>query len=213
MLARIAAYYARRIVNVNVNVVAAGLLSLVPVLACVRLTEWALSKGYVDGDKLHVSDKVLIGAVTLVADLTFDVLIYYALHWLANHAGWLKDHRLKQIEAVADAAVESSPFFKDATRVQLQRAVLSPLLYVMLLGTQQLLMQVHHVQATWATVIAFAVGIGSARVVHTLWMLREERSQRAAIAAGKVAELPKAAAPEPHPIWEKKGDDATAGKR
>lgn len=179
MWQRIGAWYSRRVINVNVNVIAAGLLALIPVLGCVHLTEWALSKGIVDGDRLHVSDKFIIGAVTFFADIIFDVAIYYILHWLANHTPWLKRTRQAQIEAVADAAVESVPFFKDATKVQLQRAVLSPLLYFLWLGTQQSLLHFTDIRTTAATTIGFLVGVGAARSLHTIWMLREERQFKA----------------------------------
>lgn len=208
MLHRLAALYCRRIINVNVNVIAAGLIALLPVLICVHLTELALAKGIVDGDRLHVSDKLIIGGVTFVSDIVFDVVIYYLLHWLANHAPWLKAQRLKQIEAVADAAVESSPFFKDATRVQIQRAVLSPLLYILWIGTQQFLMHAYMFSTKWSTVWGFLVGVGIARTLHTFWMLREEAAKRDALAADKLnalrtIDLPKA---DPHPIWERSKD-------
>lgn len=204
MLSRLADWYSRRIVNVNVNVIAAGLLALLPVIACVHLTEWALSKGIVDGDRLHVSDKLIIAAVTFVSDIIFDVAIYYGLHWLANHAPWIKAQRAKQLEAVADAAVESSPFFKDATKVQLQRALLSPLLYILWIGMQQFLMHRYDFSSAWATVAGFCAGVGVARALHTYWMIQEDRRRRAAIAAGKIAPAaPVIVPPEPHPIWER----------
>lgn len=178
MWKHVAAWYARRIINVNVNVVAAGLLALIPVLACVHLTEWALSKDIIDGDRLHVSDKMLIGLVTFVSDIIFDVLIYYCLHWLANHAPVIKEKRKAQLDRVAEAAIESVPFFKDATKVQVQRAVLSPLLYVLWLGTQQFLMHGFHMSSFWATIVGFCVGVGTARTLHTYWMLKEERLLR-----------------------------------
>lgn len=210
MFRRLAEWYSRRIVNVNVNVIAAGLLALIPVITCVHLTEWALSKGIVDGDRLHVSDKLLIGVVTFVSDIIFDVAIYYLLHWLANHTPWLKAQRLRQIEAVADAAVESSPFFKDATRVQIQRALLSPLLYILWIGTQQIMMHAYGFTSAWATVGGFIVGVGTARTLHTYWMIQEERSRKAAIAAGKPAPTPVVSAPpEPHAIWERHKADAS----
>jgi hypothetical protein len=178
MIARALAWYARRIVNVNINIIAAGVLALVPVLLVVRVVEWALSTGLVDGQRLHLSDKLIIGGATFVSDIIFDVVIYYGLHWAANHAPWLKKHRLDRINAVADAAVQETPFFKDATKVQLQRAVISPLLYVLWLGTQQALMLTFHLSAVWATVIGFCVGMTAARTIHTLWMLKHERAER-----------------------------------
>ncbi|MBY0311783.1 MAG: hypothetical protein K2W85_06920 [Phycisphaerales bacterium] len=206
----LSAWYGRRIVNVNINVVVAGLLALVPVLACVKLTEWALSRGIVDGERLHVSDKVIIGVVTFLSDIIFDVAIYYGLHWLANHAPWLKKTRLRQLEAVADAAVDSSPFFKDATRVQMQRMVLSPLLYVLWIGTQQTLMHAHLMPTSWATVIGFCVGVGVARALHTYWMIQEERARKAAIAAGKPVPPPTDPLGHKHPVWERTKPDGSA---
>ncbi len=203
----LSAWYGRRIVNVNVNVVVAGLLALLPVLGCVKLTEWALRRGIVDGDKLHVSDKMIIGAVTFFSDIIFDVAIYYALHWLANHAPWLKKSRVAQIEAVAEAAVESSPFFKDATRVQMQRMVLAPLLYVLWIGTQQALLHAHLMPTSWATVVGFVVGVGVARTLHTYWMIKEERARRALIAAGQPAPPPTDPLGHKHPVWERHRQD------
>ncbi len=174
MIARVIAWYARRIVNVNINIILAGVIALFPVLAVVRLVEWGLSTGLVDGQRLHLSDKLIIGGATFFADIVFDVVIYYALHWSANHAPWLKEHRVARISAVADAAVQETPFFKDATKVQLQRAVISPLLYVLWLGTQQLMLSMHF-SAVWATVVGFCVGMTAARTIHTLWMLKQER--------------------------------------
>lgn len=181
MLARVIAWYARRIVNVNINIILAGVIALFPVLGVVWLVEWGLSTGLVDNDRLHVSDKLIIGATTFIADLVFDVLIYFGLHWLANHAPWIKKHRLARLNAVADAAVQETPFFKDATKVQLQRAVISPLLYMLWLGTQQALLHTPGlgISPVWATVIGFCVGMTVARTIHTLWMLKSERAARA----------------------------------
>lgn len=201
------ALYARRIVNVNVNVMVAGLLALVPVLIAVEITEWALRRDIIDGERLHVSDKVIIGAVTFAADIVFDVAIYYTLHWFANHAAWLKETRVQQLEAVAEAAVESSPFFKDATRVQFQRMLLAPLLYVLWIGTQQTLMHAHLVPTSWATIIGFFVGVGTARALHTYWMIKEERARKLAIAAGKPVPPPTDPLGHKHPVWERHKQD------
>jgi hypothetical protein len=185
--------YAKRIVNINVNILLAGLLALAPTLLVVRLVEHLLRSGVVSGAKLHLGDKAIISGATLIADIFFDVTIYYALHWVANHSGVFSrlkmasvgarvQKRQARIEGIADAAVESVPFFKDATKVQFERMVLSPLLYFLFLGTQFVLMSVKHVPPVWATLIGFFVGIITARTLHTLWMLREERRRNRALA-------------------------------
>ncbi len=184
--------YAKRIVNINVNILLAGLLALAPTLLVVKLVEHLLRSGVVSGAKLHLGDKAIISGATLFADIFFDVTIYYALHWIANHSGVFTKLKLAKvgarvqkrqarIEGIADAAVESVPFFKDATKVQFERMVLSPLLYFLFLGTQFVLMSVKHVPPVWATLIGFFVGITIARTLHTLWMLREERRRERAL--------------------------------
>jgi hypothetical protein len=183
MFRRIGQFYARRLVNVNVNIVLAGLLALGPTLLVVRLTEHLLATGYVSPSKLHIGAKALISVVTFFADLFFDVGIYYLLHWLANHSH--KAKRQERLETIAEAAVENVPFFRDATKVQIQRMVLSPILYIIFLGGQFFLMTVMHVRPVWATIVGFIVGIGVTRTLHTFWMLGEERG-RALVLAGKV---------------------------
>lgn len=182
MLRRLAILYARRVVNVNVNIVLAGLLALAPTLAVVRLMEYLLATGVVSGARLHLTGKMIITATTFVADIIFDVAIYYALHWLANH--WRRKGH-DRIEGIAEAAAESVPFFRDATKVQLQRMVISPLLYVLFLGIQFVLMAAYHVRPVWATVVGFGVAILVARTLHTFWLLREERLGKE-IALGRV---------------------------
>lgn len=182
---RLSGFYSRRIVNVNVNIVLAGFLALGPTLLVVRLVEHLLNRGLSAKLNLHITDKAIITCATFIADLVFDVSIYFFLHWLANH--WRKPQpRLQhQMETIADAAVESVPFFKDATKVQMQRLVLSPALYIIFLGGQFSLMTWGHLRPVWATIIGFAAGIAVARTLHTFWMLGEARG-RAAVLAGKI---------------------------
>lgn len=178
MFRQIVTYYARRIVNVNVNIVLAGLLALGPTLLVVRLVEHMFARGYHPNQRLGIPDKGVITGATFAADLFFDLLIYYVLHWLANHSG--KQKRQQRLETLADAAVDSVPFFKDATKVQFQRLVLSPLLYLLWLGLQFTLMSAFHVRPVLATVIGFVVAITTTRTIHTIWMLKEERALRLA---------------------------------
>jgi hypothetical protein len=177
MFRRLGSIYSRRIVNVNVNIVLAGLLALVPTLGVVHLTGRLLASGFHPTQKVHLSAGACITFVTFVADMIFDVSIYYGLHWLANHSR-RRTKRTEQLETIADAAAESVPFFRDATKVQFQRMVLSPLLYLIFLGGQFLLMTAFDVRPVLATVVGFAGALAVARTLHTLWMLRADRLKR-----------------------------------
>jgi hypothetical protein len=185
MIARVVAWYARRIVNVNINIVLAGALALVPVLLVVRLAEHFMATQKLRNgalqETLETHHHFIISGVTFLSDITFDVAIYFLLHWLANHAprkALLKNVE-ERMERVADAAVQSVPFFKDAAKVQLQRAVLSPLLYFLWLGAQFFFMNAWEWPVVWSTVVGFCIAISTVRTIHTFWMLREERRARA----------------------------------
>lgn len=152
-LARI---YGRRVVNVNVNILLAGALALGPTLWIVSLTrDWG------------VHNALAITAITFVADVVFDVAIYYLLHWLANHL----PRRWGRVTSAAHAHLS---FVADATLVQAQRFVLAPILYVVALGTQYVLIH-QGTSREWATLIGFGLGLLITRTIHTFWMLREAR--------------------------------------
>lgn len=161
MLKRLASLYAIRVVNVNVNILAAGLLALGPVLGILKLCE-----------SLNFPQQWL-WVPTLIADVVCDVIFYYGLHFLANHAGRPARH----LHGLADAAIDHTPFFKDATKVQFQRGVLSPILYTIWLSTQWFLMTHENFSVERATTIGFFMGVGTSRVLHTIWMLLEARVQ------------------------------------
>lgn len=186
MLGLIRTLYARRIVNVNVNIVLAGLLALAPTLVVVHIAHL-----------LGVHNEWAINAVTLVSDIIFDVLIYYVLHWLANH--WPK--RWRKPGEHPDTPHLS--YFKDATLVQIQRMVLSPVLYALFLGTQHILLK-QGADPVWATTIGFCVGMCFSRTAHTFWMLREARRRREA-AAIRAAQDAEAASPPAGMITESTG--------
>ncbi|GMV26215.1 MAG: hypothetical protein AMXMBFR58_22460 [Phycisphaerae bacterium] len=157
---RLLQLYSRRIVNVNVNVIAAGILALGPTILVVHLSRHF---GVADDDRF------LITAITFFADVTSDVLIYFGLHWLANHRPGAR--RLSQV----DEAYRQMSFVRDAATVQIQRIILSPLLYGVAFGTLYGLLH-----AGWARELASAVGliagIIATRILHTVWMLKLERA-------------------------------------
>lgn len=166
------ALYSRRIVNVNVNIIIAGLLSMLLTLIPVHLTHYFTDRAAV------------IVAITFAADLVIDVLIYYALHWLANH--WPRKRAAREAVPLDQAARPS--FFKDATLVQFERALLSPILYAIFMGLQFYLLR-QGVAREWATVVGLMSGILTARVLHTIWMVRQGSRQRAGAAAAEKARL------------------------
>jgi hypothetical protein len=172
MWKRLNALYSLRVVNVNVNIVAAGILALIPTLVAVHFVELWLARPTKLGMRLGAHHKVTISAVTFGVDVLSDVCFYYALHFVANH--W--PSRLKY--RPQDAEHTQVPFFKDATIVQFQRMVLSPLLYTIWLGTQQVLMQAFDVSSVNATAIGCVTAILTIRTIHTFWMIKAEAKRR-----------------------------------
>jgi len=161
----VAYWYARRIINVNVNIIAAGLLALIPVSICVHFIH---STRFIENGKA-------IAAITFVLDIVFDFSIYFCLHYLANHGPFRKlvSH---------NPAYRGMSFLHDAGLVQMQRAILSPMLYVIWLVTQHYLIDETSIGAGWATAIGGVIGIGTSRVLHTIWMMLEERRHARLIA-------------------------------
>lgn len=204
----LARLYARRIVNINVNILLAGTLAmgltLIPVYFSRRFTD----------------HKPTIMAVTFVSDIIFDVIIYYALHWLANH---LPRRKREPGVAIADLS-----FLKDASLVQFERALLAPVYYGLAMTTQYLLLHPHEsgpvaafirfftgqppeVPAVFsregATAAALLVGILSTRFLHTFWMIRQERRRELAAAVKARAGSTLPVTPGPLPITEQTVSD------
>ncbi len=159
--------YANRIVNVNVNIVTAGAIALAITVGVVHLAI-----------RLGVENKLVISAITFLADIIADVIVYYLLHWVANHMP-------RRAPRIIHPAYAQLSFIKDATLVQFERALLSPILYTIAIGLQQVLLH-RGVSAELATLISFATGVLTARVFHTIWMVRNERKAARAAAANPV---------------------------
>ena len=177
----LARLYARRIVNVNVNIVLAGLLALPPVVLVVHLVQYL---GVQPSDQMTLAIPRLgwsvsfltVSALTLIADIFFDFSIYLVLHWVANHSQW-RQRLVKPAEQLIDAADRGLSFVHDAGIVQFQRAILSPILYGVWLWLQYDLIH-RGWSAESATVLGAVAGIATARVLHTFWMLREDKRRR-----------------------------------
>src|SRR3954463_8219324 len=113
--------YARRIVNVNVNIVVAGTLALLLTLVPVHFT-----RDFTDN---HWA----VWGVTVGFDVVFDVTIYYVLHWLANHMPRRKRARGGRGKL---GGVTGLSFLRDASLVQFERAMLGPVYYGVFSGIQ-----------------------------------------------------------------------------
>jgi len=162
--------YDRRVVNVNVNIVVAGVLALAITVGVMHVWEvWGVLD-WLDRN-LPIRKELIINALTFLVDIIADVAVYYVLHWLANHAP-RKTPRIGR--KITQAGLDTMNFVRDATLVQFERAVLSPLLYIVALGTQHVMIA-NGSGVAKATAFGFGAGIVLTRVLHTLWMLRNER--------------------------------------
>ena len=155
-------YQRKRIVNINANIIAAGLLAIAFSKIVVHLTEAAVPDG----------TAIFFTIVAVVSDMAFDVAVYYALHWIANHWKPLtprteKDKRHHE--------KKPPPFFKDASLVQFERIILAPVYYLIAAGLMYTLQKHTGFRPGWALVIAFPVGLLTTRVLHTWYGIKSGR--------------------------------------
>ena len=141
-------YQRKRIININLNVMAAGFLAI----ACTKGVIWAVDLF------LPREQKLLFTVIAPVADVIFDVLIYYVLHWCANH--W------RPLSRPGDPTPRRLSFLRDATLIQFERALLSPIYYI-LAGALMHILQDLGWHPGWAMAAAFTTGLMTTRVLHT----------------------------------------------
>jgi putative flippase GtrA len=166
-----ARWYARRIVNVNVNIILAGAMAIGIMWVVMHL----LHRVKVDehlARELSISTKLVNMGLSFVIDLVADLAVYYFLHWYANHMPRKLGGKMINPE------YSDLSFMQDATKVQVERMLLSPVLYGIAMGLQYFLMH-RDVAPPTAAAIGFAVGILTSRTLHTMWMLWEQRRLRA----------------------------------
>ena len=149
-------YQRKRVVNINLNIVAAGFLAI-------ALAKFPIM--YI-GNWIGPEHKLIIAAIAYVVDTVCDVLVYYALHWVANHwnpNGHLPEH---------DDRPKSRRFMHDATRIQAERMALVPIFILIGPGGMWALQKFADISHSWAFVIAFVTAIITTRIIHTAWGLR-----------------------------------------
>jgi hypothetical protein len=198
--------YRRRIVNVNVNIIVAGLLAMAVTVGIMKILEnfdvpAAIAKLLRMPWKVgpfHWDDKAIIGGLTTVIDLVADVLVYYVLHWLANHMP-RKANKLGHILDELNPGYAHLTFVQDATMVQMERLLLSPVFYIIALGGQHYMLH-SGIGLGTSTAVPFTTAILFTRTLHTVWMYFQQKRQIAKIKAGaivRVADLPPPILPPP----------------
>lgn len=153
-------YQRKRVININANIIASGLLSTAMVagvlffMKAVLKTDWP-SWGYT--------------AASAVLDLLLDVTFFAGLHWVANH--WRPMRGRSASEARELLATPPSPV-KDAAQLQIERAVISPLYYIIALAGTEMLQQQFGMHPGIAVSISYPAGLVVTRTIHTFWGLR-----------------------------------------
>lgn len=156
-------YQRHKLININVNVATAGLLAILLAKYPVHIIDRLFERHFGSGHPL------LKSIAAALVDGIADVMIYYALHWLANH--W----RPFGARHASDHPDDARHFFRNATLVQFERLVLSPVFYVVSVGLMWWLQLAWQIRAGWAFVFAFSTGILVTRVLHSIYMIRTGR--------------------------------------
>jgi len=154
-------YQRKRVVNINLNIFVAGLISI----AIAKYPVMLLS-GWIGHEH-----KLLISILAYIVDTTIDIFVYFGLHWIANH--W-RPHHPSVAEAALELPIESrtKKFLMDAGRVQAERFALVPIFALVATGGMFALQHFADIKPDWAFVFAFIVAMIVTRVVHTLWGYR-----------------------------------------
>lgn len=149
-------YQRKRVVNINLNILAAGFLAI------------ALAKFPVMfvGNWIGTEYKLLIAAAAYLIDTVIDVCLYYLLHWIANH--WNPHGHLPE----QTKRPKSRRFVHDATRIQAERMALVPIFILIGPGGMWALQKFADIPHSWAFVIAFVAAIITTRIIHTFWGYR-----------------------------------------
>lgn len=163
LLAVLRSYQRNKLVNINVNIITAGLMAIL-------VAKWPVMWVSAEiTERLGEAHPVLVDVLKVVAaavlDGIADVLIYYMLHWIANHWRPMKPRHED------DLADDHRKFFKNATLVQFERMALTPVYYGVAGGLMYFLMSEHDLKEHWAFVWGFMTGILVTRIVHTLYLV------------------------------------------
>ena len=177
MAPRIFRFYQRhRIVNVNLNIIGAGLLAVAIAKYPVHLLSLTIGEQH----------KFINSVVAAVVDGIVDIGLYFVLHWIANHWGPIKHERKTKakLNENGEFIEKSVSFWRDASLVQFERLTLTPVFYLFAIGGMWGL-QHYGLRASWAFVLSFSVGLIVTRIMHTWWSLRTGRFEPLPMFNGK----------------------------
>jgi len=157
-------YQRKRVVNINVNVFVAGLVSVAIAKYPVAVISAAIGHEH----------KLLISVLAYVIDTAIDVMMYFGLHWVANH--WRPSGVVEKAIAVEEEqpgdGVKKRSFWVDVAKVQAERIALVPIFAGMAIGGTWALQHFAKIKPDWAFVWAFIAAMIVTRVLHTIWGYR-----------------------------------------
>lgn len=143
-------YQTKRVVNINVNVTFAGLIAIL-------IAKWPVK---FIADWIGVERKFTIALAAYLIDMVVDFLVYFSLHWMANHWKPGKPAPIDRARLVH--------FAQDTLAVQAERIVLVPLFALLAIGGMTLLQHRTDLAPEWAFVVTYIVAILITRVLHTI---------------------------------------------
>jgi len=154
-------YQRKRVININVNVFVAGLFSI-----AIAKYPVAVISGIIGHEQ-----KLLISFLAYAIDTIIDILIYFGLHWIANHWRPLKEsHLVDKVTTPAESKTRN--FLVDVGKVQAERIALVPIFALVAISGMWALQHFASTQPKWAFVIAFIVAMLITRIIHTVWGYR-----------------------------------------
>jgi hypothetical protein len=154
-------YQRKRVVNINVNVFFAGVVSIV--IAKLPVAWISAMIGH--------EHKLIISVVAYGIDTLIDVVLYFGLHWIANHWRPLKESHI--IDRVTTPERQRTrKFWVDVGKVQAERFALVPIFAAMAISGTWGLQHFGSIRPDWAFVWAFLVAMVITRVIHTVWGYR-----------------------------------------
>lgn len=154
-------YQRKRVVNINVNVFVAGVVSITLAKYPVMVISGLIGHEH----------KLLISVLAYVIDTTIDILMYFGLHWIANH--WRPSGSVERAaienDSVDERPVKKRKFWVDVALVQAERIALVPIFALMAISGTWALQHFGKIKPDWAFVWAFLMAMVVTRVLHTIW--------------------------------------------
>ena len=154
-------YQRKRVVNINVNVFVAGLMSI----AIAKYPIMLLS------DLIGHEHKFKLSVLAYVIDTVIDVGLYFGLHWIANHWRPERESKIKDTSTTPSES-HTKKFLVDVGRVQAERFALVPIFALIAMGGMWALQHYSDFKPDWAFVVSFIAAMLVTRVIHTVWGYR-----------------------------------------